>query len=343
MKISCKIIEVLTRTPFVSSARIVTTVRQILVQVQWEGLTGLGATVLAVGDRGSIDACLDVFLGASPFELELILNRCEAILSARPGVLAAVDMALHDLLGKALRQPLHRMWGLEGLPLPPTAIGIGVMSERERVERALSFSRWPIVKLKLGHLESYAVVARIRDVYAGRIWVDVNGSLDVNTALALAERLQRYDVELFEQPIPAGEPELLRYIRERSPIPIVADEDCAGPEDLLRLQGCADVVNIKFVKCGGYRRGIEMIRLARRLGFEVMLGCKVESVLGVTAIAQLASLAKYLDLDGHLHLADDPFFGIEVEAGVISLPARHGHGGSAVPERDLRDDDRRTN
>ena len=149
--------------------------------------------------------------------------------------------------------------------------------------------------------------------------------------MAAAEIFHRNGVELLEQPISAGTPELLRWVCARSPIPIVADEDCIVPADIEALEDCVNVVNIKLVKCGGLRRAREMIRLARNAGLGVMLGCKVESVVGTTAMAQLASLADYLDLDGHLHLRDDPWLGMTIADGMITLPKGAGLG--VIPRR----------
>jgi L-alanine-DL-glutamate epimerase-like enolase superfamily enzyme len=303
------------------------------VRLDWEGRTGLGTAVLAreygitaETARAAIDVCANLLKGVSQVDIAGILNRCEAAVPRQPTVIAALDMALHDLLGKVEGMPVHRLWGLLGSPTEPTAISIGLMAERDRIARAQQLAAWPILKLKMTAAADIGIVAQIREVYAGRLWVDGNGSWDVRQALAAADTFARYGVELLEQPIQAGRPDLLRFVRERSAVPIVADEDCRASEDGPLLEGSTDVINIKLVKCGGLRRALEMIRMARRAGIKIMLGCKTESALGITAMAQLAELADYLDLDGHLNLRDDPYAGVVVECGRVMLPSGPGLG-----------------
>jgi L-alanine-DL-glutamate epimerase-like enolase superfamily enzyme len=284
----------------------------------------------AEATRAALAACAELLQDVSPFEIEKTLARCEAAAAGQWSALAAVDVALHDLLGQVAGLPLHQMWGLAGLPLAPTALSIGVLPDAERVERARQLAQWPILKLKMSPDADPAVVGRVREVYPGRLWIDGNGSWDAERAVAAAAEFHCHGVELLEQPIPGGAPEVLRSVRERSAVPIVADEDCVRPEDVLRLRGCVDGINIKLLKCGGFRPALEMIRLARRVGLRVMLGCKTESVLGVTATAQLAGLADFIDLDGSLNLLDDPFAGLVVETGVLRLPDGPGHGAREI-------------
>ncbi|MFT3770639.1 MAG: dipeptide epimerase [Minicystis sp.] len=333
MRLSHEILSLRRSEPFVSNKGTVTTVRQFLVRLHWRGRTGLGTAILAreygmVEEtvRAAIDACAGLLEGATPFQHRQVSERLLAAVPGQPTAVAAVDMALHDLLGQVAGLPIHCLWGLAGAPLAPTGLSLGLHPEAELIARARRLSGWPILKLKMSASVDVGVVGRIREVYGGRLWVDGNGAWDASKAVAAAAELHRHGVELLEQPIPAGTPEILRSVRERSKIPIVADEDCVGPEDVLRLQGSADVINIKLFKCGGLQRALEMIGLARRVGLRVMLGCKTESALGITAAAQLAGLADYLDLDGHLDLEDDPFAGMAVDRGRITLPEGAGLG-----------------
>lgn len=308
-------------------------VHQIAVQLIWEGWVGHGTAVLAreygmtaETVRKALDKCSLIVKESSPFEMEKLLNRLEAHIPDQPTVLAAIDMALHDLIGQIAGMPLHQLWGLSGLSIAPTGISLGVMNQEKLLKRAKELSHWPILKLKMTGNSDLDLVGRLREVYEGRIWVDGNGSWDYEEAITVTHTLHQYGVELLEQPIRAGQPELMRIVQQNSPIPIVADEDCMTPEDVLHLQGCADVINIKLLKCGGLRRAMEIIRLARLVGIKVMLGCKTESILGVTAMAQLAGLADYLDLDGHLNIQSDPYRGIKIHDGYITLPRGPGLG-----------------
>lgn len=339
MKLTHELLNLRLSEPFVSNKGSVSTVQQILVHLHWQGHTGLGTAVFAreygmVAEtvQQALETCSRLLIGASPWQIETVLDRLEAAVPDQPTAIAAVDMALHDLLGQMSRLPLHRLWGLDGQSLSPTGLSLGALPPTELLKRAQQLADWPILKLKMTPSSDIHLVGQLRAVYPGRIWIDGNGAWSAEAAIAAAQSLHEYGVELLEQPIRAGQPEQLRLVHQHSPIAIVADEDCMHPQDILRLQGCTDVINIKLLKCGGLRRALEMIRLARRCGFKVMLGCKTESALGITAIAQLAGLADYLDLDGHLDILDDPYSGIRVNCGRIVLPQQPGIGVTMQPD-----------
>jgi L-Ala-D/L-Glu epimerase / N-acetyl-D-glutamate racemase len=318
--------------PFVSAKGATTGVRHIRVRIAWDGKVGHGVAVPA-REYGSTDGTVRAALAEfapivadhTPFELERVVRRLEAAVPGQAAAIAAVDLALHDLLGQAAGLPVHRLLGLDGLVLPPTALSLGVMPAAASADRARALAAWPILKLKMQRPDP-ALVARVREVYAGRLWIDGNGGWTPKEAVIAADQFARHGVELLEQPVPPGRLDALRFVRERAPMMIVADEDCVRPADVLALAGCADAINIKLLKCGGLRRAVEMIGLARRAGLRVMLGCKTESVLGTTAIAQLGGLADFLDVDGHLDVVDDPYEGIEVVDGRVTLPSRPGLG-----------------
>ncbi|MEU7583137.1 enolase C-terminal domain-like protein [Streptomyces sp. NPDC041068] len=327
MRLTRRPVSISLKEPFASNTGVVTEVRQCVLELAWEGLVGHGTARGA--DPAEIDACAPLLEGASPYELRQIIGRLAAT-GIGPPALSAVDMALHDLLAKACGQPLHHLLGLAGLPKPPTAVSIGAGPPEELLARGRALSAWPVVKLKLTGEDDGSRAGLLRSVYAGRIQADGNGSWEPDQALRVARELHRHGVEVLEQPVPPGHLDDLRHVHERSPVPVFADEDCARPEDVLRLRGRVSGVNIKLLTCGGLLAAREAITLARHCGLDVMLGCKVESSLGVTAMAQLAGLADRLDLDGHLGLLDDPFSGVRIDDGVISLPAAPGLG--AVPD-----------
>ncbi|KAB1979146.1 enolase C-terminal domain-like protein [Streptomyces triticiradicis] len=322
-------IEVSLAEPFTSNTGVTTHVRQSLLRLRWEGLTGYGTALAA--DSGELAACVPLLADATPYDLRRVLDALRAA-EVRPAVAAAVDLALHDLLGKAVGRPLHRLLGLGGLPLAPTALSIGAGSEEELLSKGVEFGDWPILKLKLTPDDDGSRAGVLRSVYGGRIWVDGNGSWTPEQALDVAGELARHGVELLEQPVPRGDLESLGQVHRRSPVPVVADEDCVLPEDVLPLRGRASAVNIKLTKCGGLRAALDMITLARQSGLRVLLGCKTESALGVTAMAQLAPLADLLDLDGHLGLLDDPFSGVVIDRGRIVLPDDPGLGARSRPD-----------
>jgi L-alanine-DL-glutamate epimerase-like enolase superfamily enzyme len=332
VKLSQAVLELHLSQPFESNKGSLSTVRQVLVQLECQGRTGLGTALLARADpspttiMAALDRCAPLLAGASPLIIEQLLDRLQVALADTPAALAALDMALHDLLGQHAGVPVHHLLGLAASPLPPTALSLGALSTTDVVDRARHLAAWPILKLKMTARTDVQCVEQLRQVYAGRIWIDGNGAWDPDGALAAADTFSRCGVELIEQPIPPGTPDRLRYVRERSPLPIVADEDCCTPDDVSRLAGCVDAINIKLAKCGGLRHALDMIGRARRAGLAVMLGCRTESVLGITAMAQLGPLADYLDLDGHLDLIDDPYTGLQVHVGQLTLPTTPGLG-----------------
>jgi L-alanine-DL-glutamate epimerase-like enolase superfamily enzyme len=338
MRFAFDTVELHLAEPFVSARGALTTVRQIFLELTWECLTGVGVAHLAESDgraeltvRSSLLTALRHVAGRTPAEAASLLNQLETGTPAACSAASAVDMAVHDLLGQVAGRPLRRLWALPGGPRTPTAISLGAGDARPLQQRAMELIGWPVIKVKMIPGEDASRVAMLRDIHPGRIWVDGNGCWDRHAAIAMVRELHALGVELIEQPVPAGSPEVLRAIRAASPIPVVADEDCRTPADVMRLRGCADVVNIKLFRCGGLLRARQMIRLARRAGLRVMLGCKTESAVGVTAMAQLAGLADYLDLDGHLDLIDDPYRGIEVDTGHLTLPSTPGLGLVRVP------------
>ncbi|GAA3031764.1 dipeptide epimerase [Kitasatospora albolonga] len=313
---------------FASNTGVITEVRQSVVELSWQGLTGYGTARGA--DPDELAACAPLLEDASPYGLRQLLGRL-ASAGIGPAAASAVDLALHDLLGKACGQPLHRILGLDGLPVPPTALSIGACPDEELIAKGRELADWPVLKLKFTPEDDGSRAGLLRSVYAGRIRVDGNGSWEPDQALRVARELHRHGVELLEQPVAPGRLDDLGWVHERSPVPVFADEDCTGPESVPALRGRVRGVNLKLVKCGGLERAREAIVLARACGLQVMLGCKVESSLGVTAMAQLAPLADHLDLDGPVGLAADPFDGLGIDRGTLTIPGAPGLGVAPDP------------
>ncbi|MEU0674243.1 enolase C-terminal domain-like protein [Streptomyces sp. NPDC006172] len=325
MKLAHRQIVIGLRRPFSSNTGVTTEVRQGIVEIDWQGLRGYGTARGA--DTAELDACAPLLEGTTPHGLRHALDRLSWV---TPATRSAVDMALHDLLGKAGGQPLYRLLGLDGLPVAPTAVSIGAGTDDELRQRARQLRDWPILKLKFTPEDDGSRAGILRSVYHGRIRVDGNGSWTPDQALRVAEELHRHGVELLEQPVAPGTLDDLQYVHERSPVPVFADEDCNGPEDVLLLRGRVSGINIKLLTCGGLAHVQEMLALARACGLKTILGCKVESVLGTTAMAHLAGLADHLDLDGPLGLLDDPFTGVRIDRGALTLPAAPGIGAAPV-------------
>ena len=179
-------------------------------------------------------------------------------------------------------------------------------------ERALAAAHFPALKIKVGGPADIETLEAVRAVYSGALRVDANTAWQPEQAAALIPELARLGVELIEQPFPARALPELRWLRERSSLPILADESAVFEDDLPMLEGVVDGVVVKLAKCGGIGPGLRMIRRARSLGMSVMLGCMFESSLGTAAGAMVASEVDWLDLDGNLMMVHDPFEGIEL-------------------------------
>jgi len=258
------------------------------------------------------------------------LRHIDAALARVPanqrGAMCALDLALHDLAAKQLGAPLHRLLGLDPAAAKATSFTIGLADIETMLEKTREAKDLPILKVKLGGGREIETIEALRSVYRGAIRIDANEAWQPEEAVALLRELKRFDIEFCEQPIKAGDIPWLRYVRELSPIPIFADEDCRTLDDLRELNGFVDGVNIKLVKCGGIREAVRMIHAARALKMKVMIGCMIESSVLATAAAQLTPLVDYADLDGPLLISDDPFEGVGYDGGRLVLPEAPGLG-----------------
>jgi L-alanine-DL-glutamate epimerase-like enolase superfamily enzyme len=223
----------------------------------------------------------------------------------------ALDIALHDLVGKILECPIHELLGLTA-ELPPTDFTIGIDEPAVVAERARRAADFPALKIKCGGPADLPTLRAVREVFDGPIRVDANTGWSRVDAEALLPELVALGVELIEQPFRSKAYRDLAWLQERSTVPIVADESCVFPEDLEPLVGVVAGVNVKLAKCGGIGPARHMLERARELGFRTFLGCMEETSVGIAASAVVASLAEWVDLDGNLLLAEDPFEGLEL-------------------------------
>ena len=223
----------------------------------------------------------------------------------------ALDIALHDLAGKVLGIPVHELIGLPSA-IPPTDFTLGIDEPAVVAERAARAVGFPALKIKVGGPQDLATLRAVRGVYDGPIRVDANTGWTRDDAERLLPELIALGVELIEQPFEARAYRDLAWLQERSSLPIVADESAVVLEDLAALVGVVAGVNVKLAKCGGIGPAREMLEAAKALGFRTFLGCMEETSVGITASASVASLADWVDLDGCLLLADDPFSGLDL-------------------------------
>jgi len=276
----------------------------------------------------ALEALRPVVEDADAWALEDLDAAMARVLRGNASARAAVSAAAHDLVGKRLNVPLYTLWGLTPAHAPPSSFTIAIApTEEELVRRVEQAAAYPVLKVKLGTDRDDDIVRAVRGAAPGKvIRVDANAAWTPKHALAMIERLARHGVEFVEQPLPPADLDGLRFVRERSALPIIADESCVTAADIPRLAGAVDGINIKLAKCGGVREALRMIAAARAHGMRVMMGCMIETSLGITAAAHLAPLLDYADLDGAALLDDDPYVGATVAGGRIAIPDAPGLG-----------------
>lgn len=254
-------------------------------------------------------------------QIEFILNKAQIPSAAK----AAIDTALHDWMGKRAGLPLWQMWGFDRNLIKPISVTIGISSPedaRKRVRNWLQFMDVKMLKVKLGSPDGIEADRKMLDAVVKEaptldLYVDANGGWSLKDAQQMCFILADLGVKYVEQPLPRGKEQSLVELKKSSPIPIFVDESCFTSVDIPYLASCADGVNIKLMKSGGLTEAMRMIHTARACGLQVMFGCYSDSAIANTALAQLAPLADYLDLDSHLNLIDDPFTGALIEEGKI--------------------------
>ena len=309
------------------------------IEIRHEGVSGFGeATPQEVYDESieSAKAYAEAVapdLGDDPFALEVVMERLPPVQYAAR---AAIDAALHDLCGKLLGEPVWRLLGLERTG-PPTAFTIGLAEpdamarKAEQVEASGRFKR---LKLKLGGRDGLDVerVRAVRAVTEVPLQVDVNEYWTFDEAVEALPQLEELGVEYCEQPLRHGDDDGTK-LKAASPIPIFVDEDCHTLKDVAECAGIAHGINIKLAKSGGIREAVRMAHTARALGLGVMLGCMIESGLGIAPGVAMASLCDYIDLDGNLLIAHDPWPGVELADGIQTPSEEPGLGvRQAVPD-----------
>lgn len=325
--------------PFGISYGTSSTSHNVLVKLHFEDHIGLGEaspasyhsesipTVNAV--LGQIRAKQNEILGNDPFAAQEVSRRMDKLIAGNYAAKAAVEMAFHDLAGKIAGQPVYKMFGLSGHEYPMTDFTIGIdqldkieMKTREAVEAG-----YKMLKVKLGTSYDHDIIKSVRKVATLPLRVDANGGWTPKEAVEKAKFLAEYNVEFIEQPLPKyASVEDFRFVKERSPLPILADESVCRAADVARLAQAVDGVVVKLAKCGGLLEAVRVISTARAHGLKVMFGMMIESSIGVTAAAHLSSLCDYLDLDGALLLKDDPYQGAEYQDGYLRLSEKPGLG-----------------
>lgn len=241
----------------------------------------------------------------------------------------ALDLALHDRIGRERDLPLYQLLGLPQPNLLATSFTIGIDTPEAMAEKARQIAQYPIIKVKLGSADDVACIAAIRAARPDvKIRVDANAAWSPEEAIRRIEAISPYDLEMVEQPTPKGDLKGIGQVQAAVDVPIVADESVQTLADVeaLAAAGVAGI-NLKLMKVGGIAPGVMMLKRAQELGLRIMLGCMVETSLGTTAMAHLSGFAEWLDLDAPLLIANDPFVGLQYTSEIqIRLPQRPGIG-----------------
>lgn len=305
----------------------------VLTELEYDGIIGYGEAsmppYLGESQESVMNFLNKVDLSAfdSPFQTEEILHYIDQVDSKNTAAKAAVDIALHDVLGKLMGQPFYKIWGLNPDLIPPTSYTIGIDTEdmiRKKVAEAQQFK---ILKVKLGLDTDKIIIDTIRSVTDVPLCADVNqGWKNKEEALEMANWLKERNVVFLEQPMPKEMIDENAWLTENSPIPTIADEGCQRLVDVPALKGVYSGINIKLMKCTGMREAKKMAELARALEMKVMLGCMTETSCAITAAGQLAPLVDWADLDGALLIGNDIYDGMTVKDGLCHLPDRPGIG-----------------
>lgn len=314
-----------------------TTTPDVQVRLDYDGLTGYGEASMppylgeSVKSVTEFLSSIDLGQFADPFRIEDIHEYMDSVAPGNRAAKASVDIALHDLLGKIMGQPWYKIWGLDPGKAPCTSFTIGIDTAdivRQKVDEAEPYK---VLKVKMGLDNDKELVEIIRSKTDRPICVDANqGWDDRDRALEMCHWLAERNCLFVEQPLPKERIDDTAWLRERSPLPIVADEFLQRLPDVSRAAQAYDAINIKLMKSTGLHEAYKMAVLARGLGMKVMLGCMTETSCAISAASQLAPLADWADLDGNLLIANDIFDGMKIVDGKVTIPDRPGIGAILV-------------
>jgi L-alanine-DL-glutamate epimerase-like enolase superfamily enzyme len=300
-----------------------------------DGVTGHGEGAPIVRykeDAKSAQAALEsarpLVMNSDPWEFEKLMAHALHDVPRTNAAKAALDIALMDWAGQKLGVPLYRWFGLDPKDAPVTTFSIGIDNPAMTRDKVREAAPYAVLKIKVGLDSDELTIDAVRSVTDKPLRVDANeGWTDKEVALRKIEWLSKKGVEFVEQPMPADRLEDIRWIHERSPLPLIADESILHPADIPKLQGVFDGINVKLDKCGGIMEAYREIQIAKALGMKTMLGCMISSSCTVTAAAHLSPLVDYADLDGNLLISNDPWRGVTVDDhGKLVLPDRPGLG-----------------
>jgi L-alanine-DL-glutamate epimerase-like enolase superfamily enzyme len=334
MKLSFRPYDLQLKHVFTVASNSRTTTPVVLTQIEYEGITGYGEASMPPYLGETHESVLkflnkvDLSNFNDPFRMDEILEYVDAIDTKNMAAKASIDIALHDLIGKILKQPNYKIWGLTKENAPNTSFTIGIDTMdivKEKTKEA--GNDFKILKVKLGRDNDKDMIAAIRSVSNIPLCVDVNqGWKDKNMALDMIHWLKEQNVVFVEQPMPKENIDDMAWLTQHSPLPTIADEFLQRIPDVKRAYQVYSGINIKLMKCGGMRDAYKMIEIARALDMKVMIGCMTETSCAVSAAAQLSPMVDWADLDGNLLIKNDVYEGVKIKEGKVILNNKPGIG-----------------
>lgn len=303
-----------------------TTTPDVQVQLSYDGIVGYGEASMPPYLGESVESVtkflssLDLEQFNDPFKIEDILSYVDSVAPNNRAAKASIDIALHDLLGKIMGQPWYKIWGLDPAKTPNTSFTIGIDTAEVVRQKVKEAAPYKVLKVKMGLDNDKETIEVIRSITNVPFCVDVNqGWKNKEEALELCNWLKEKGCLFVEQPFDKTMIDETAWLRERSPLPLFADEAFQRLPDIPKFKGVYDGINIKLMKSTGMHEAYKMVVLAKALGLKVMIGCMTETSCAVTAAANLSPIVDFADLDGNLLIANDRFSGMTVENGKITL------------------------
>lgn len=333
LTLSTELLSLRTRHPFIIARGGQSDYRTVMVKItDDDGVEGWGeaaATRFYGETLETVQAILPRYaqeLGDDPQQLEAIESRLSTAVGGNAAARVAISAALHDLVAKRAGLSLCRYWGLDPAAAPQSTFTIGMDTPEMIKQKVAEAAEYPILKIKLGGDHDFELLDTIRSVTDAELRVDANCGWTADQAVGMLPVLEDFGVTLLEQPVKPADHDGLARVRSRADIPVIADESCVTSRDIPALVGKVDGINIKLAKCGTLREALRMIAIARSHSMTVMIGCMIESSLGITAAAHLTPLVDVVDLDGAALLSEDPFVGATIAGGQLRIPDGPGLG-----------------
>lgn len=309
----------------------------VLTRIEFDGVVGYGEASMPPYLGESVETAtrflslLNLGQFTNPFQIEDILQYVDSVMPGNTAAKAAVDIALHDMVGKMMKQPWYKIWGFDPANTPNTSFTIGIDTPEVVKQKVAEAAPYKILKVKLGMATDRQMIETIRSATNVPLCVDVNqGWTDRAKALETIHWLKENGVVFVEQPMPKSAIDDIAWLTQNSPLPIIGDESVQRLPDVIKAHGVYSGINIKLMKCTGMREAHQMVTLARSLGMKVMLGCMTETSCAISAAAQLAPKADWADLDGNLLISNDPYSGMQIIDGKVTLADRPGIGAKVV-------------